>query len=321
MADQRVLITRRVPPPAVELLARAGCAADLIDSDEICPRAEFLKRLAGAAAAITMVTERVDDEALDAAGPALRIVANFAVGYDNIDVAACKRRGVLATNTPGVLTNATADLTWTLILAAARHAVAGDHLVRGGQWRGWTPTQLMGLELSGATLGILGAGRIGTAVGLRAVGFGMRVLYAHPRDNAELEQKAGATRVAFEQLLAESDVLTLHVPMKPENHHLLGAAELAKMKRTAVFVNTARGPLVDEAALLTALKTGRIAAAGLDVYEFEPRLTPGLTELPNAVLLPHIGSATVATRRRMSQMAAENIIAALAGRPALNPIA
>jgi len=302
------------------MLRAAGLFVDQIDSDAPPTREEFLERVPGVAGLIPMLSDRIDAAVLDAAGPSLRVVANYAVGFDNVDIAACTERGVRVSNTPGVLTDATADLTWTLILATARRVVEGDRLVRTAAWRGWAPTQLLGLQLSGATLGLAGAGRIGTVVGLRATGFRMRVLYADLRENRELEQKVAATRVELDQLVREADVLSLHIPMRPEHHHLIGAAQLAAMKPTAILINTARGPIVDEVALVTALREGQIAAAGLDVYENEPRLTPGLTELPNVVLLPHLGSATTATRQKMAQMAAENVIAVLAGRDPPNAV-
>lgn len=317
----RVVLTRRMPPPAAELLGGAGHAVDTFDSDDPPPRGDLLRRVAGAAGVLATLTERIDAEFLAAAGRSLRVVANFAVGYDNIDVPACAAAGVVATNTPDVLTDATADLTWALILAAARRLGEGARLVRSGGWTGWTPSQLLGLELRGATLGIIGAGRIGTAVGLRSAGFGMRVCYAHPRPNAELDERVGGVRVPLETLLADADVISLHAPMRPANRRMIGPAEFARMRPSAILINTARGPLIDETALVEALRTRRLAAAGLDVYEHEPRITSGLIDLPNVVLLPHLGSATHATRKRMSRMAAENILAVLAGRPPLNPIA
>lgn len=316
----RVLITRRVPPPAPDQLAAAGFDVLMLDSDEPVSRTRLLELAHGCAAILSNFADRIDAELLDAAGPSLRIVANLAVGFDNIDRAACRSRGVAATNTPGVLTDATADLTWALILATARRVGEGERMVRSGRWNGWTPTQLLGLELAGATLGIVGAGRIGTAVGLRSAGFRMNVRYSHPRDNPDLEQAVRARRCDLDELLAQSDVVSLHVPLRAETHHLLDAGRLARMKSSAILVNTARGPIIDEAALLAALREGRIAGAGLDVYENEPRLTPGLIELENVVLLPHLGSATEATRRRMSAMAAANILAVLRGDPPLNPI-
>lgn len=316
----RILITRRVPPPAVESLRAAGLVVDLVDQDDPPSRAELLARVPGVVGLITMLSEKVDAELLEAAGPGLRVVANFAVGYDNIDLEACRRRGVRVTNTPGVLTDATADLAWALILATARRVVEGDRLVRSGQWRGWAPLQLLGLQLTGATLGLVGAGRIGTAVGLRSVGFRMNVLYVDDHPSVALEEQVGARRVSLGELLPVVDILSLHVPLTPQTRHLIGPRELAAMKPTAILINTARGPVVDEAALVEVLRSGRLAGAGFDVYEHEPRLTPGLAELPNVVLLPHLGSATTATRHRMSQMVAENVLAVLAGREPPNPV-
>lgn len=313
MPTARVLITRRVPPPAVELLESAGFTVDCVAQDDPLSRADLLQRVAGAAGLITMLSEKIDADLLDAAGPQLKVVANFAVGFDNIDLDACTQRGVRATNTPGVLTNATADLAWTLILATARHASAGDALVRAGRWTGWAPLQYLGLELSGATLGIIGAGRIGTAVGVRSLGFSMNVLYAGHGRNRELEDRVGAQLADVDTIVRAADVLSLHVPLTPDTRHMIGAPQLAAMKSTAILINTARGPVVDEAALIEALRNGQIAGAGLDVYEHEPQLTPGLAELPNVVLLPHLGSATRTTRQKMSQMTAENVIAALRG--------
>lgn len=320
MSHRRVLVTRRVPPPAVELLRSARCDVDYLDQLEPPAREVVLRHIAGAAGAILMLTDRVDDQLLDAAGPGLRVLANFGVGTDNIDAAACKKRGVRACNTPDVLTDATADLTWALILAAARHVVQGHQLVQAGGWTGWTPTQFLGLQVTGATLGIVGAGRIGTAVGLRAIGFRMPVLYTDRQPSPELEQRVDARRVELEQLLQASDVVTLHCPLTPETRHLLSAERLKLMKRTAILINAARGPVVDEAALVQLLGDGRIAAAGLDVYEREPQLAEGLARLPNVVLLPHLGSATSATRQKMSQLCAENVIAVLDGREPKTPV-
>ncbi len=320
MNAKRVIVTRELPPPAVEMLSAAGFEVDVIGGDESPSRATLLDRVRGTCGILPTLSEIIDAALLDAAGSSLRVVANFAVGYDNIDVAACTQRGVRVTNTPGVLTDATADLTWALILAAARRVIEGDRLIRDGAWQGWIPTQLLGLELRGATLGIVGAGRIGTAVGLRAAGFGMKVIYCDPHDNESLSREAGATRVDLDRLLADSDVVSLHVPMRAENHHLIGPRELSAMKRTALLINTARGPIVDEGALATALSERRIAAAGLDVYEDEPHVTRELVELPNVVLLPHLGSATTTTRQAMSRMAAENALAVLSGREPPNTV-
>jgi len=311
-AATKVIITRQVPDDAENEIRAAGFPVRTLTAGAPS-REALLAGVRGAAGLITLLSDRVDDELLAAAGDNLRIVANYAVGYENIDRDACRRRGVLASNTPDVLTDATADIAWALILAAARRVVEGDRLVRGGGWTGWEPLQLLGFELRGSTLGILGAGRIGSATARRAVGFGMRVLYTHPRHNEALERDTAARRVELEALLRESDVLSLHIPMKPVNRHLIDAAALSQMKRGAMLINTARGPIVDEQALCAALREKRLAAAGLDVYEHEPKVTPGLRELDNVVLLPHLGSATAATRSRMAQLAARNVIAALKG--------
>ncbi len=301
------------------MLVGAGCVVDHLQTDVAPPREEVLARIEGAAGVVTMMSDRVDDPFLSAAGDTLRVVANFAVGYDNIDLAACSRRSVRATNTPGVLTEATADIAWALIMATARRVIEGDRKVREGRWQGWYPTELLGVELHGATLGIVGAGRIGTATARRALGFGMHILYTHPRANPELEQEQRAQRVPLDELIEAADIVSLHVPYRPENRHLIDAARLARMKPGALLINTARGPIIDERALLAALQSDRLRA-GLDVYEHEPQLTPGLTELPNVVLLPHLGSGTVATRQRMSEMVANNILAVLRDEPPPHPI-
>ena len=319
--SQRVLLTRRMPSDAAEVLTAAGHTVDMFDTSEPPPRAEMVARARGCAGVITMLSDPVDAEFLDAVGSSLRIVANYAVGFDNVDLEACRERKIRVSNTPGVLTEATADLAWALILAAARNVAEGDRVMRAGEWRGWAPTQLLGLELNGATLGILGAGRIGSAVARRSIGFRMRVIYTDTSANEALEQEVGARRVDLDRLVAESDVLSLHIPMTPEARHLIGAAQFKAMKPTAVLINTARGPIVDEAALVQALRDKEIAAAGLDVYENEPRLATGLAELPNVVLLPHLGSATTVTRGKMAAMAADNVVAVLAGREPPNAVA
>lgn len=318
--NDRVLLTRQMPAAVAETLRNAGRVVDVLDVDAP-PRAELLQRVSGCAGVITMLSDRVDAEFLGAAGDSLKIVANYAVGFDNIDLDECRARGVRVSNTPGVLTEATADLAWTLILAAARRVVEGDQLARSGDWSGWAPMQLLGLELCGAALGILGAGRIGAAVARRSIGFRMRVMYADTNRNDRLERDVGAERVELERLVRESDVLSLHIPMRSELRHLIGVAEFAAMKPTAILINTARGPLVDEAALVTALREGQIAAAGLDVYEHEPRLAAGLSDAPNAVILPHLGSATTVTRDRMGVMAAENVLAVLSDAEPPNAVA
>lgn len=252
--------------------------------------------------------------------PNLRIVANVAVGYNNVDVVAAEMRKVIVTNTPGVLTDATADLTWALILATTRRLVEGADLVRSGKWSGWHPEQLLGLELRGRVLGLLGAGRIGQAVGRRATGFGLRILYTARTAKPEFEHETGAIRVDQSRLLRESDILSLHVPAAPETKGIINAESLARMKAGAILINTARGDLVREEALAEALESGQLGAAGLDVYAAEPTIHPRLLAAPRTVLLPHIGSATQETRRKMATIAIANVQSVLAGRPPLTPV-
>jgi glyoxylate reductase len=317
----RVVVTRRIPEPALELLA---AAADVWVSPHDRPLAvdELHAAVAGADAVVAMLHDRVDGALLDAAGPALRAVAVVAVGYDNVDVAACARRGVVLTNTPGVLTDATADVALALILMATRRLGEGERLVRAqGTWS-WSMSFLLGAGLQGATLGVVGLGQIGTATARRARAFGMRIAYTGRRRAAPaLEAELDAEYLGLDQLLAAADVVSLHVPLSEATRHLIDARRLALMKPTAYLVNTARGPVVDEAALARALRDGKIAGAGLDVFEREPHVAPALLGLENVVLLPHVGSATVETRTAMAVLAARNAIAVLAGDPPLTPVA
>ena len=278
------------------------------------PRAEVLKRVAGKDALICLLTEKIDRELLDAAGPNLRIVANVAVGYDNIDVPACTERKVAVTNTPGVLDETTADFTWTLLMAVARRLVEADRLARSGAWRQWNLDQLCGTDIWGKTLGIIGFGRIGRAVARRASGFRMRVIYnSTARAPAEIERELNAEFMERDRVLKEADFLSLHVPLRENTRGLIGPAELAKMKRTAFLINTTRGPVVQEAALVAALEQGTIAGAALDVFEREPLISDGLRR-DNVVLAPHLGSASIETRTRMAMIAVENAIALFSGK-------
>jgi lactate dehydrogenase-like 2-hydroxyacid dehydrogenase len=291
------------------------------DPDRPPSRQRLLDDVRGAAAMITLLTERVDDELLDAAGPQLRLVANCAVGYDNVSVDAATARGVVVTNTPGVLDESTADVAFGLILATARRLVEADRFMRTGADWVWGPQLFLGLDLSaGATLGIVGLGRIGMAVARRAAAFGMPILATGRRASTPEALALGVRPADLPRLLAESDVVTLHCPLTPETHHLIGAQQLAAMKSEAVLVNTARGPVVDEAALVRALEQGVIAGAGLDVYEDEPRPHPGLRALDNVVLLPHIASAGRATREAMGKLAVDNVRAVLNGDPPRTPV-
>lgn len=281
--------------------------------EEALPPGDLIEAAREATAFLPTGLDPVGAE-LIAAAPGLRVIGNFAVGYNNIDVAEATRRGIAVTNTPGVLTAATAELTWALILAAARRVVEADAFVRAGKFEGWRPGAFLGMELAGKTLGIVGFGQIGQAVARQALGFGMRVVYfSRRRADPEVESALRARPASLEDLLAGADVISIHTPLTPETRHLIGEAELRKMKPTVILVNTARGPVVDEGALVRALRDRRIAGAGLDVYEDEPRLAAGLTDLPNVVLLPHAGSATLEAREGMARLAALNIKAVLTG--------
>ncbi len=315
----RAFVSRTLPEPALDLI-RAVAEVD-VWPDELPPPPEALReRCAGADGLLTMLTDRVD-EALLAASPRLRVVSQMAVGYDNIDVVACTAHGVQVGNTPGVLTETTADLAFALLLAAARRVVEGDREVRSGAWRTWSPFALAGRDIHHANLGIVGMGRIGFEMARRARGFQMRVLYTGRRRNEAAEKEFGAQYVPLDELLAESDFVSLHMPLTPETRSMIGARELAHMHPSAILINTARGQVVDQRALVEALREGRIAGAGLDVFEAEPLpLDDPLLSLPNVTLLPHIGSASVATRTRMATMAAENLIAGLSRGPLPNPV-
>jgi lactate dehydrogenase-like 2-hydroxyacid dehydrogenase len=318
-----VYLSRQLTPAA--MTAAESLALPLVvhdDPDHPPSRQQLLQGVRGASAVITLLTERIDDEVLEAAGSQLRVVANCAVGYDNISVPAAVSRGVVVTNTPGVLDEATADCAFGLVLASARRLVEGDRFIRSGAEWIWGPQAFVGLDVSaGATLGIVGLGRIGMAVARRAAAFNMRILATGSRAAGAEAAGYGVQQVDLQRLLAESDVVSLHCPLTPETRHLIGADQLAAMKPTAILVNTARGPIVDEAALVAALRDGVIAAAGLDVYEDEPRVHPELCALDNVVLLPHIGSAGQATRDAMGRLAVDNVRAVLAGEPPLTPVA
>ncbi|CAN5722534.1 D-glycerate dehydrogenase [soil metagenome] len=316
----RALITQPIPEPGPSLVAAVAEEVTVPPEARPLTREELHAAVSGKDAVLCLLTDRIDTEILDAASDC-RVFANMAAGFDNIDVAAATERGILVTNTPGILTEATADLTWTLILSVARRVVEGDRQMRSGQFRGWGPLYFLGADVTGRTLGLIGPGQIATAVAERASGFKMRVLYCGRRASPDLEA-LGAERADLDRLLSESDFVSLHVPLNDQTHHLIDAKALAKMKSSAYLINTARGPVVDEHALVEALRLGRIAGAGLDVYEDEPRMAEGLADCPNTVLLPHLGSATHETRSAMARIAAENLAAVLrGGRPPnlLNP--
>jgi lactate dehydrogenase-like 2-hydroxyacid dehydrogenase len=314
----RLLVTRKVFPEVLEALGRAF-DIEANQADDEWTRADLLARVADKQALYVVTSDRVDAELL-AAAPALRIVATGSVGYNHVDLAACRDRGVLVSNTPDVLTEATADMAWALLMATARRVCESEHWLRAGHWKRWAWDQFLGQDLHGSTLGIVGMGRIGSAVARRARGFDMRVIYSN-RSRAANEAELGATWVDRDALLREADHVVLVVPYSPATHHLVGARELAAMKPTATLVNIARGGVVDDAALVEALRAGRIAAAGLDVYENEPALNPGLLAVPNVVLTPHIGSATRSSRLGMAMLAARNLLAWVGGTELLTPVA
>jgi glyoxylate reductase len=311
-------VTAALPGRAPEMLAEAGEVRDAPGAGRL-ERGQLLTLVEGVEVAVTMLYDRVDDDLLDAAGANLRGVCNVAVGFDNIDLAACARRGVVVTNTPGVLDDATADLAFALILAARRRLGEGERLVRSGAPWQWGMDFMVGHDLRGGRLGIVGLGGIGARVAALGRGFGMEIAYFGRRESPRAAQ-LGATRLDLDELLATSDVVSLHTPLTPATHHLIGARELRLMKPTATLVNTARGAVVDEAALAEALREGQIASAGLDVFEDEPNVHPGLLELQNAVLVPHIGSATVETRAAMAELAARNAVAIAAGEAPETPV-
>ena len=310
--QHEVLISKHIYQEAVDYLA-SRVRVDYHDSDDGLPGGDLRARLAGKAGLVCQLTDRIDAALLDAA-PSVKVVSNVAVGFDNIDATAATERGIVVTNTPGVLTNTTADLAFALILGAGRRLGEAERYLRAGRFKQWRIDLLTGWDVWQATLGIFGMGRIGQAVARRGRGFDMRVLYYDPfRQSEELERELGIEYASKEEVLAQADFLSLHCALTPETRHLVGAAEFEAMKPTAVLVNTSRGPVVDEAALAAALKGGSIAAAGLDVFENEPEVHPDLLACENALIVPHIASASVATRTRMCLMAAENMAAGLAG--------
>lgn len=318
MPRPRLYVARELPDP---VMAEIRARFDLTTTPTPAPPSpdQLLEGLADAEAAICTLTEAITQEVISKARR-LRVVANCAVGYDNIDLDAAKARSLIVTNTPDVLTEATADLTWALLLAAARRIVEGDRLVRSGTWTGWEPTQLLGADVYGKTLGIIGLGRIGRAVARRAQGFGMRILSVPRRKDQPPPSESVRQVISLQTLLETSDFVSLHVPLATDTRHLIGTKELGLMKPSAFLINTSRGPVVDETALVSALQAGQPAGAGLDVYEREPAIHPGLIDNSRVVLLPHLGSATTTTRIRMGMMCVENVTAVLKGQPARNRV-
>lgn len=313
-------MTRPIPGPAAEMIEQAGHELTVNPNDVLYSAEELIENVKGYEGILTQLGDLMSEAVIEAAGEQLKVISNFAVGFNNIDVGAATARGVRVANTPGVLTEATADIAWALLMGVGRRLAEGDQMVRSGGFDGWTPTMLLGTEIVGKTLLIVGAGRIGYAVGKRAKAWDMRILYVARSQHADFEEELGAERVALEAGLGEADFVSLHTPLTPETHHLINAERLGMMKKGAYLINTARGAVVDEKALITALNEGAIAGAGLDVYENEPALEPGLSDCRNTMLLPHLGSATVETRDKMSEIAATNLLRVLEGKDPLHAV-
>jgi len=309
----KVLITRKIPEEGIKIIME-HCVTEVSELDGVLPREVLLEKVKGKDGILCLLTDTIDREVMEAVGPNLKVIANYAVGFDNIDVEEATRRGIMVTNTPGVLTETTADLTWALMMSIARRIVEGDKFVRAGKFRGWEPMLLLGTDVYGSTLGIIGFGRIGQAMARRASGFNMKVIYFDmQRAPSQIENELKAFFRTLPELLREADFVTIHVPLTSETHHLIGEQELKMMKKEAYLINSARGPIVDEKALAQALKENWIRGAALDVFEREPEVEPELLELDNVVLTPHLGSASYATRTKMAIMAANNLVLALKG--------
>ena len=304
---KKVYVTRQIPQPGIDLLLENGFEVEVFKEDKPIPKEVLLEKVKNVDAIIPLLTDPITKEIIGLAD-SLKIIANYAAGFNNIDIEAANARKIAVTNTPGVLTDATADLTWALIMAISKHIVESDIYTRDGKFTGWGPMLFLGGEIAGKTLGIIGAGRIGTAVAQRASGFDMKILYSDENTNDTFENKLGGIKVELDQLLTNADFVSLHVPLTNKTYHLIDKNELNKMKKTAYIINTSRGPVINESALVEALKNNQIAGAGLDVYENEPELEEELIQLKNTVLLPHIGSATLEARTKMAVMAATNII-------------
>ncbi len=314
----KVFLTRKIPEDGIKILKNAGLEIEIFPHNRIPKKEEIIAGVRDADALISLLTDKIDREIIDSA-PKLKVIGNYAVGYNNIDVEYAKKKGIIVTNTPGVLTDATADLTFALILAAARRVVEGDKFMRQGKFNGWAPMLMLGKDVWGATIGIIGAGRIGQAVARRAKGFNMRILY-YSRTRKEEMDGLGAKFVSLEELLRESNIITLHVPLTSDTRHLIDYKEFELMKEGAILINTARGEVVNEEAMLKALKSGKLFAAGLDVFYNEPNVNPELFKMDNVVLTPHIGSATERTRRKIAEMVCSDVVRVLRGEEPVNRV-
>jgi glyoxylate reductase len=313
MTKPRIFVTRRIPQEGLEILKRC-CQVEVSDYDGVIPRSLLLEKVKDTDGLLVLLTDMIDKKVIVAAGKKLRVISNYAVGYNNIDVVEATKRGIMVTNTPGVLTETTADLAWALLMSIARRIVEGDKLVRAGKFRGWEPMLLLGTDIHESTLGLIGFGRIGQAMARRAKGFNLKVIY-YDREPVPpiIEKELGASYVSFDELLRKSDFISVHVPLTEETFHLIGQEEFSMMKKESYLINTARGPIIDEKALVKALKGGVIRGAALDVFENEPAIEQELMNLNNVVIVPHIGSASYRTRTKMAIMAAKNLISALKG--------
>ncbi len=314
-----VYITRKIPQAGIDLLQKNHFNVEIFEEDRQVPKQELINKIKTADALLPLLTDEITSEIIRA-GKNLKIIANYAVGYNNIDIDEAKRRKIVVTNTPGVLTECTADLTWSLIMAVSKRIVEADKFTRDRKFHGWAPMLMLGSEISGKTLGIIGSGRIGTAVAKRSSGFDMGIIYTSNRTNEYIDKELGGRKVEIDELLERSDYISIHVPFNEKTFHLIDEKKIQKMKNSVFIINTARGPIIDEKALVTALRNKQIAGAGLDVYEDEPKLPDGLIELDNVILLPHIGSATLETRTKMATMAATNIISYFKGQKPPNII-
>ena len=319
MAIKKIFISSSIPEAGIKMLRERGYMVDMYEGSAPTPKAIIKERVSEADALIPLLSDPVDEEIIESA-PNLKIIANYAVGYNNINLEAARKRGIIVSNTPDILTPATADLTWALILSVSKRIPEADRFMRAGRFKGWGPKLLLGGDVTGKALGIIGAGRIGRAVAKRATGFDMRVVYYSRSRNEKIEQETGASLLPLNALLKEADFISIHCPLTEETRHLLNTERMKQIKKGAYLINTARGPVVEEAALIEALQSGRLAGAGLDVYEFEPRVSKGLLEMEQVVLLPHIGSGTTETREEMSRICARNIIEVLEGRKAVTPV-
>jgi glyoxylate reductase len=313
MTKPRIFVTRLIPQEGLEILKEC-CHIEVSDHDGVIPRSLLLEKVKDSDGLLVLLTDMIDKEVMIAAGKKLRVISNYAVGYNNIDVVEATKRGIMVTNTPGVLTETTADLAWALLMSIARRIVEGDKLVRAGKFRGWEPMLLLGTDIYEATLGLIGFGRIGQAVARRATGFNLKVIYYDKEPvSPNIEKELKVSCVNLDELLRKSDFISVHVPLTEETFHLIGQEELNMMKKESYLINTARGPIIDEKALVKALKDGVIRGAALDVFENEPAIEQELMALDNVVIVPHIGSASYRTRTKMAIMAAKNLISALKG--------